>query len=53
MPLPDNIITDVLELFAADGNVEGVENVLATYLTSMHICFTPYYVNYIAIRLPN
>lgn len=34
IPLPDTTITEVLELYADRGNVEGVENVLASYLTT-------------------
>jgi hypothetical protein len=54
MPIPDNVVTDVLELHADDGNVEGVENVLATYLTGMHILFSqPHQLSYIVFSLPN
>lgn len=53
MPFPENAITDVLELYADSGNVKGVEHVLATYLTSMHVAFLSYQVTYIIFSLPN
>jgi hypothetical protein len=37
IPFPDTAVTEVLELYAVDGNVAGVENILATYLTGVCI----------------
>jgi hypothetical protein len=36
MPSLENAVTEVLTLYAVDGNVAGVENILATYLTGAY-----------------